>query len=201
MEDMKMNIRGHIKIWDADTKELLVDQDNGINFENMAVALCQSIASGPLNVGSAPGFIYSMNFGNGGTTVSPTGVIAYNPPNIIGVNATLYNQTYSKVINNNFSADVDTTNNYISILHTTGTTYADIFVNCQLDYSEPAGQAAFDNTTTFKDTYTFDEMGLFSTSGQLLTHVIFSPVQKALNRRLVFEYLVRISSLTTLVSQ
>lgn len=199
MDSLALRIKGHVKIWDRNTGEILVDKDNAINYENLSVAMCQSLSSGPLNVSTAPGFIYSMAFGNGGTTVAATGVITYNPPNVIGTNAQLYNQTYSKVINNNFSADLDTVNNFISVLHTAGTTYSDILVNCQLDYGEPAGQAAFDNTTTFADTYTFDELGLYSSSGQLLTHVIFSPVQKALNRQIVVQYDIRVSALTTLV--
>ena len=39
------------------------------------------------------GFIYKMAFGNGGTTVDPTGIITYLTPNSSGSNASLYNQT------------------------------------------------------------------------------------------------------------
>jgi hypothetical protein len=73
-----------------------------------------------------------------------------------------------------------------------------------LDFGEPAGQAAFDNTTTINDTFTFDELGLFSWegtagAGNLLTHVIFHPVQKSLNRLIQIDYTIRIQSLTNFV--
>ena len=71
-----------------------------------------------------------------------------------------------------------------------------------LDYGEPSDQNAYDNTNNNSGTYVFDELGLksYSTTGQslLLTHVIFHPVQKSLNRLIQIDYTVRIQSLTGL---
>src|ERR1700727_941250 len=135
MDNLYFKIEGFVKIFDKNTGEILVDRKNGINYENFSVAICQAMSSGPLNVNNAPGFAYSFAFGNGGTTVSQTGVITYNPPNLIGANATLYNQTYSKVVNNNSSADVDPTNNNINVIHLSGKSYSDMLISCQLDYA------------------------------------------------------------------
>lgn len=198
INNSQLKIEGHVTIHDKNTNEVLVDKCNSIHFENFSIALCQAIASGSLNVATAPGFMYSIAFGNGGTTVSPVGTITYNPPNAIGQNATLYNQTYSKVINNNFSADVDPVNNNIQVIHQSGKSYSDLLISCQLDYGEPTGQQAFDNTTIFNDTYVFDELGILSSSGQLLTHVIFNPVMKSLNRQIVITYDVRVTVITNL---
>ena len=77
-----------------------------------------------------------------------------------------------------------------------------MFITCLLDYGEPSGQDAFDNSTNADGTYIFDELGLksYSTTGnsRLLTHVIFHPVQKSLNRLIQIDYTVRIQSLTGL---
>jgi hypothetical protein len=90
----------------------------------------------------------------------------------------------------------------MTILHVNGATYTDILVSCLLDYSEPSNQDAFDNSININGDYVFDEMGLrsynSSGTGSLLTHVIFSPVQKSLNRLLQIDYTIRVQSLSSL---
>lgn len=198
LDNQNFKIEGHVKIIDDETGEILVDKDNAVNFENLSVAIAQSLIAGPLNSSNAAGFIYEMVFGNGGTSVSSTGIITYLPTNTIGQTAQLYSETYSKVINNNFSADADTVNNNLTYDHLSGKTYSDILVTCTLNYGEPTGQDAFDNSTSLEGTYVFDELGLVSTSGQLLTHVIHSPIQKSLNRTITIYYTLRISTLSSL---
>ncbi len=185
-------VQGHVKIWDPLTGEVLQDKSNAIHYENMSEALALSIAN------KGTGYIQNMAFGNGATAVDSTGVITYLPTNTYGQNASLYNQTYSKIVDNTSVLNTDPTRNYIEVRHTPGTIYTDIFVSCLLDYTEPAGQQAFDNSATMQGTYVFDELGLISESGKLLTHVIFHPVQKALNRLIQIDYTIRIQSLTNL---
>jgi hypothetical protein len=191
-----IHVQGHIKIWYPETGEIAIDKRNAIHYENMSIALAESIAN------SGQGFIYEMVFGNGGTTVDPTGIITYLTPNSTGTNSGLYNQTYTKVVDDRAVANLDPIRNKIETRHVTGTNYTDVFVTCLLDYGEPAGQEAFDNITNNDGDYVFDELGLrsYSTTGQsrLLTHVIFHPVQKSLNRLIQIDYTVRIQSLTGL---
>jgi hypothetical protein len=144
-----------------------------------------------------------MAFGNGGSSVDPTGVITYLPPNTVGQNADLYNQTYSKVVNDNSAADTDPENNNMTVLHTSGNVYTDILVQCLLDYGEPPQQQAFDNSTNFNGEYVFDELGLKTWNGsadnlKLITHVIFHPVQKSLNRQIQIDYTLRIQTLSNI---
>ena len=191
-------LQGHIKIHNPESGEILVDKRNAIHYENMSISLAESLAN------QGQGMVYSMAFGNGGTSVDPTGIITYLTPNSTGSNAALYNQTYYKVIDDNSSTNKDTTRNKMEVRHTAGNKYTDIVVTCTLDYGEPTGQSAFDNTTNFNGDYVFDELGLKSWEGtengstnKLLTHVIFHPVQKSLNRLIQIDYTLRIQSLTT----
>lgn len=197
-EQGNLSIQGHIKIFDPETNEVYVDKRNAIHYENFSIALAQAIS----NYGQ--GWIGEMSFGNGGSRVDPTGIITYLTPNSVGTNASLYNQTYTKVIDANSVDNLDPSRNFMNIRHITGTPYTDVMVSCLLDFGEPSGQAAFDTSTDYNGTYVFDELGLraYNTNGigtgNLLTHVIFHPVQKSLNRLLQIDYTIRIQSLTSL---
>jgi hypothetical protein len=168
----------------------------------MSISLAETLSNRTLTQGG--GWIYLMAFGNGGSSVDPTGVITYLPPNTTGANADLYNETYAKIVDDNSAADTDVTNNYMQVLHTSGQVYTDILVSCLLDYGAVPGQQAFDNSTNFNGEYVFDELGLKAVTGEdltqlrLLTHVIFHPVQKSLNRQIQIDYTVRIQTLTNL---
>jgi len=187
-------VQGHIKIFDPTSQEVYVNKRNAIHYENMSIALAESLAN------AGEGFIYEMSFGNGGTNIDPTGIITYLTPNSTGTNAALYNQTYTKVVDDSSVNNTDPTRNKIETRHLSGTNYTDILVSCLLDYGEPDGQQAFDTASNTNDVYVFDELGLKSYSpdgtGRLITHVIFHPVQKSLNRLIQIDYTVRVQSLT-----
>jgi hypothetical protein len=188
------HFEGHIKIFDPETGEVFQDKRNAIHYENMSVAMVNSLSN------QGQGWIYQMAFGSGGTTVDPTGLITYLTPNTVGVNTGLYNQTYAKVVDQNATENVDPTRNKMEIRHISGATYSDIVISCLLDYGEPVGQQAFDNSVDMNSSYVFDELGLKSYNpngeGKLLTHVVFHPVQKSLNRLLQVDYTIRVQSLT-----
>ena len=196
-------IEGFLKVYDPNNGEVFVDKHNAINYENMSEAIADTLSS------RGYGEIYQMAFGNGGASVDETGVITYLPPNTTGQNAALYNQTYEKIVDDTSVFNLDPTRNKMTVSHTTGKVYTDILVQCLLDYGEPSGQAAFDNSTQTDSAYIFDELGLLANYGtdttgtvitRLLTHVIFHPVQKSLNRQIQIDYTVRIQSLTNLVT-
>ena len=192
IEPSGMSISGHVLIRDAVTNEILVDKMNAINYENFSISLAHTVANRPDN------WIQDMVFGNGAATVSGTGTITYLPPNVVGTSAQLYNQTYKKCVNDLSPLNTDPSRNYMTTAHTSGTTYSDVIVTCNLGVGEPAGQEAFDTATNLSGPYVFNEIGLkaFSPTGEgrLLTHVIFSPVQKSLNRQLEIVYTIRIQT-------
>lgn len=201
-EQSGIYVRGHIKIFDPETKEVFIDKSNAIHYENFSRALASSIANKSQN------FIYEMNFGNGGTSVDTTGIITYLPTNTTGQSSSLYNPTYSKVVDDTAVANKDPSNNKMTVSHIPGTIYTDILVSCLLDYGEPSGQEYFDNSQNLSSEFVFDELGLrgrstdgttgLTSTGLLLTHVVFHPVQKALNRLIQIDYTVRIQTLTNL---
>lgn len=191
-----VSIKGHIKIFDPISKEVFIDKPNAIHYENFSLALAYGVSNQGSNT------IAEMDFGNGGTRVDDTGIITYLTPNVIGSSANLYNQTYVKVVDARQPTDLDPARNYMEVRHVAGAYYSDVLVSCLLDFGEPNGQQAFDNETNSNGTFVFDELGLRSYSpdgpgtGLLLTHVIFHPVQKSLNRMIQIDYTVRVQSLT-----
>jgi hypothetical protein len=198
-----LGIEGFIKIFDPNSGEVFVDKKNAIHYENMSESLALTLSN------QGRGTIYQMAFGNGGASIDSTGLITYLPPNTTGQNAALYNQTYQKIVDGNLISNTDPSRNRMIVNHVNGKVYTDILVQCLLDYGQPANQDAFDNATTTDGIYTFDELGLLANYGtdsngdvitRLLTHVIFHPVQKSLNRQIQIDYTVRIQTLTNLVT-
>lgn len=203
MITLSYKIDGFLKIYDPNSGEIFVDKKNAINYENMSEALADTLSN------RGYGEIYQMAFGNGGASVDETGTITYLPPNTVGQNAALYNETFAKIVDDTSVFNQDPTRNKMTVSHTSGRLYTDILVQCLLDYGEPAGQAAFDNSTEMDSSFIFDELGLLANYGadnegnvitRLLTHVIFHPVQKSLNRQIQIDYTVRIQSLTNQIT-
>jgi hypothetical protein len=195
-----IQVEGFLKIHDPESGQVYVDKKNAIHYENISEAIAFALSHRDQL------FMYEMHFGNGGTAVDATGVITYLQPNTTSQNADLYNPTYYKIIDDTDTVNnPDPDNNKMEIRHVPGNPYSDILITCLLDYGEPATQAVFDNSTTLNDTFTFDELGIRAKSttgvagtGKLLTHVIFHPVQKSLNRLVQIDYTVRIQTLTNL---
>ncbi len=189
-----ISLQGHLKIYDPETKEVFVNKRNAIHYENFSLALVNSIGN------QGYGWVSKMAFGNGGSRIDPTGIITYLTPNSVGQNAALYNKTYEKSVDAASSSNLDPTRNFMETRHLVGATYSDLLVSCLLDFGEPSGQLAFDNSSNLDGQYVFDELGLvgYDLTGNelLLTHVIFHPVQKSLNRLIQIDYTVRVQSIS-----
>ena len=190
MENLNARIIGHLIIKN-DLGEILLDKRNAIHPENMSIAVARALAGLP------EGHIQEMHFGNGGSNVTGDGTITYLPPNTTRFDADLYSPTYFKVVNQTSSLNTDPSKNNITVRHTIGDLFTDLIIKCTLEFNEPAGQEAFDNTVNLEGDFVFDEIGLkvfnpVPGAGELITHVIFSPIQKALNRQIEVEYTLRI---------
>lgn len=188
----KIKVEGLVKIIDATTHEVLIDKKNKIHFENMSLALARSLGHDLDSVGRLTGPIEKMVFGNGGSTINGLEAVTYLTPNSSGSSAALYNQTYEKIVDDENVANLDPVNNKIEITHVTGKLFSDVIVTCTLDLGEPANQEPFDNADNASSNFVFDELGLKDYAGNLLTHIIFHPIQKSLNRIIKVIYTIRI---------
>ena len=212
-----VRMEGHILIRDiTDKKEPieLVNKRNAIHFGNMAKHLAQTLS------GKANYDIHYMGFGNGGSSVNTLGKITYKTTNVseapddTSPTSNLYGLKYFKVVDDLAASNTATSKNKIEVLPST-TSYTDIKVTCTLEFGEPSIQSNFDNSTDFTDDFVFDELGLFSldvatgneiagtatdastildfnSKCYMLTHVIFHPIQKSLNRIIEIVYTIRI---------
>lgn len=190
--ELKLRFEGFLTITDVDTGEIVLDTKNAIHYGNMSLTVARALAN------MSTGHIHEMHFGNGAATASGTGGVTYFIPNTIGRDADLYNPTYYKVIDDVSTLNSDPTNNRIDVvMNTASDRYTDLVFTCTLNRDEPSGQEAFDTTTNISGTYVFNELGLkayhsVAGTGLLLTHAVFSPVQKSLNRAFAIVYTIRV---------
>lgn len=180
----KPNINGHLRIYEEESKKLLLDKHNDIHPENFSIALANAIS----NNGN---FIKELALGNGGVRVNASQEYLYSTPQIIGRAATLYNETYYKVVDQKSSENVDTARNYMTVSHVNGNVFTDILVHCSLEKNEPSGQNVIDDSSIISE-YSFSEVGLRTNQNDLITHLCFSPITKKSNITLIFDYLIRI---------
>ena len=193
-EGAKVNMQGHLLIRDAETGEELVNKRNAIHFGNMAFVIANALSYWK----NEDNGIYHMAFGNGGSDVLNTGAINYKTTNtgtIRDDSAGLYNRTYEKLIGQDATTD---SKNNVSIVTSSGA-FTDLQITCTLDFGEPSAQATSDTATSDSSTdFIFDELGIYAynsggiSSEYLLTHVIFHPVQKSLNRVIEIVYTIRV---------
>ncbi len=184
-----IGIEGHIKIWDPDSGEVLVRRRNAINFENMSIALASLLANEAGNTGTHS--VATMRFGNGGTTIDGLGTVTYKATNTNSASGALYNQTFSQSVDEAVTGSAD---NGTEVSHTAPNTYSDVVITCTLDFAGVTGEDLTDTATNMNDTYVFDELAVYSGNNDLLTHVIFHPVQKSANRKIQVIYTLRIRS-------
>tara|TARA_B100001093_G_scaffold427557_1_gene421948 strand:+ start:9107 stop:9766 length:660 start_codon:yes stop_codon:yes gene_type:complete len=189
IETPLIGIEGHIKIWDPESGEVLVRRRNAVNFENMSIALANLLAS---ESGATSTYeIKTLRFGNGGTSIDGLGAVTYKATNTNSASGALYNQTHSQTVDETISGSAD---NSTEASHTSPNAYSDVTVTCTLDYGTPTGQDTTDTATNMNGTYVFDELALYTANNDLLTHVIFHPVQKSANRKIQVVYTLRIRS-------
>ena len=186
-DTISYKVTGHLRIWERETGKVLLDHHNAIHPENMSIALAMALAH------DEKGTIKEMVFGNGGVRVNASNEFLYSAPQTIGRAASLYNQTYSKIVDQNDGRNTDKDNNYMTISHITGNVYSDILINCVLNKNEPSSQSVFNNVNEIAtQEYQFSEIGLKTHDDMLITHICCYPILKAQNISLQIQYNLRL---------
>lgn len=177
---------GTVFIHDIDTGEQILKRSNAIHPQNMALVIARALAR------DDNGYVHKLCFGNGGTFLNSSGQINYRSPNTIGA-ADLYNATYEVQVDEQ-ATGTPASNSVLSMASPTPATTSMVIVTAQLLANEPAGQAVSDNITTNPNApYVFDEIGLKTADGLLLTHLVFSPIEKTANRAFLITYTITVS--------
>jgi hypothetical protein len=177
---------GHVQIVDKESGEVVLDKKNAIHPQNMATAIARALSHG------SNGYISTLALGNGGTFYNSANQLNYRPPNTLGT-ADLYNVTYSEQVDSNANG-TPVGNSVTSAQSPSPAITSIIIVTMELSSVEPAGQAASDDSTTATNSlYTFDELGLKTADGLLLTHMIFNPIEKTANRAFLITYTITVS--------
>lgn len=205
LDKLRFKVDGHLNVSDKQTGEVLEDKDNAIHPQHFALIFARALANeNYFN-------IHSMVLGNGGSYIDTAGNIIYNAPNTTGNNASLYNQTWTEVVD----GSIANTNTVIAVPSNTDLT-SSVIVTATLTSGEPNSQFLSDTAdinnpanqqipeTTGGEQFNFDELGLvvknplYIVGGTapeylLLSHLVFNPIQKNANRELLLTYTLTIS--------
>lgn len=211
---LKSTVKGHVKIVDKETGEVLLDKFNAVNNQNMAEVIARGLSN--LVDGSISTHqIYALALGNGGSSVSATNEITFLPPNVSTSTARLYNATYCQPVDESIAGTPPT--NSVTYQRSSTDNSSIVIVTMTIGAGQPPGQDSTDTPPdpNLNSQFSFDELGLFTygsgfeslfTAGQavgnpltlpnaslLLTHIIFSPILKTANRELVLTYTLTVS--------
>ena len=196
MENLfKTKIIGHVKAYYSDNNEVVLDKFNAVHPQNMAKVLARGLANEPNHQ------IFQIALGNGGTYIDSTQSIVYNTPNTQDADADLYNVTYTEIVDD-ANSNVGIGNSVISQAAPSPMISSLVICTIQLSANEPAGQATTDGSTTDglqvtpsseAGKYTFDELGLKTVDGLLLSHIVFNPIEKNAQRELIISYTLTVS--------
>jgi len=204
--NLNFKVKGHVLIKDKKTGEVLLDKNNAIHNQNMAVSIARGLSNTDFDaIGTHQ--IFALALGNGGSDVNNMSQITYLPPNVNnGAADRLYNQTYYEVVD---EQQVGTpAANSVTYQQSGIDTTSIVIITATIAAGEPLGQDISDSPPdpNPNSEFAFDELGLYTygTNGAfsnsavpldslLLTHIIFSPILKTANRELVITYTLTVS--------
>jgi hypothetical protein len=194
-DTLNVAIQGHVKIHEYQSIEdlanrqnydVLLSKRNAVHKENASIMIARGITHRP------NGSVFYMAFGSGGATIDPLGNVVLNPPNVLGA-ANLYSETYSEAVDDTQGAPEG---NFMSVRHINGSLYSDADIHCVINKNEPFGQRPTDDiggADLNDEQFSFNEIGLKTADGLLVTHITFTPILKDAQRIIEVVYTIRIS--------
>lgn len=195
-QSANISIKGHVLIKDKSSGEVLLDKNNAVHNRNMAAAIARGLSNEPPASGTVPATfqIFKIKLGNGGSIVDAFNSITFQPPNVIGTSADLYNATYEEIVDD-AETSVPLENSVTYQQSPAPDETAIVIVTATIAAGEPVGQDLTDSpgNPNPEAQFAFDELGLFTYDDLMLTHIVFSPILKTANRELVITYTLTIS--------
>ena len=162
-----------------DTGAVVLDKQNAIHPQNISLAIARALSN------DANGFVYKLCLGNNGTFVNSSSVIIFKQPNTETQQADLYNQTYETIVEDQ-AVGASPSNYVVPVKGAETSISAFVLVSALLSATEPTANPAV--------TYTFDEVGLKTADGLLLTHLIFTPIDKTTEMTFLMTYTLEVSA-------
>jgi hypothetical protein len=192
IEKVRISLKGHLTIYAYESMEdlqdqrngtVLLDQDNAVDRENMSILIARAITH------REDGTIFYMYFGDGGATIDPLGNVILNPPIVTGA-ADLYDPIFSTIVDDEDGAP---DGNDETMTHVIGTQVSTAIITAVVGKNQPFSPSG--------DPFVFNEIGLKTADGLLLTHVTFTPVSKTATRiiQIVYKIVVSICETTPYV--
>lgn len=193
LDQIQTKISGHVKIVDKATNEIQLDKNNAIHTRNLAIALARGLSNElPDSSNRGKYQIFKLKLGNGGTYINSSDEITYLTPNVVDPNSDLWSPTYEEQVD---ARDVSTPSEN-SVTYQENPTPGNsviIIVTATIGATEPSGQLSTDTPGQLNSQFAFDELGLFTSDGLLLSHLIFAPILKTATRELVITYTLTLS--------
>lgn len=180
----EVSVEGYFKITSTDVvsgvETVEYEGENAVHPRNFSLLIAKAIAGIPEQA------IGELVLGNGGSVIAADSSITYNPLRVSDSNASLYNQTYEVSLTGASAVSV-----YQGSVGTSSVVMCNATIPASLPYnqlpSEDVPEASFSND------YAFDEIGLKTIDGKLLTHKVFSPILKTAQKEMKFVYAITIT--------
>lgn len=180
---LKSRINGHVLVRDKNTNKILLEKNNSIHVKNMSTAIARGLA----NKNNSK--IFSLKLGNGGTVINNDGATVFRSPNTKTLNSNLYNTVHSEIVDENSTGAG--AGNFVAYQDAEGPDTPNLFsvviVTAEISVTEPTGQAQSDISDPNYQ-FAFDELGLFTEDGLMLSHAIFNPIVKSAESDWIIQY-------------